>query len=79
MPPRATPVSAPAKPIFGEAIFGEAMARKPNYRFERVERERRKAERQALRDQRKAQSRDDPAALSEPPAGESADPGKSDG
>jgi hypothetical protein len=33
------------------------MARKPNYRYERAERERRKAERQAIRDQRKAENR----------------------
>jgi len=33
------------------------MARKPNYRFERSERERLQAERQARRDLRKAQGR----------------------
>ncbi len=33
------------------------MARKPNYRFERAERERRKAERRAKREQRKADAR----------------------
>jgi hypothetical protein len=41
------------------------MARKPNYRFERVERERRQAERKALRDQRKAVGRGDAAPPSE--------------
>jgi hypothetical protein len=35
------------------------MARKPNYRFERAERERLQAERQVRRDLRKARSRDD--------------------
>jgi hypothetical protein len=61
------------------AIFGEAMARKPNYRYERAERERLKAERQAVRDQRKAQDRGDGASVSgqqgQEPAGPAANPG----
>jgi len=46
------------------------MARKPNYRFERAERERLKAERRAKREERKATTRDDtdPAAPAEMPA-----------
>lgn len=49
------------------------MARKPNYRFERVERERLQAERQARRDQRKARGRDSTETSAQPPAGESND------
>jgi hypothetical protein len=45
-------------------ISGDAMARKPNYRFERAERERLQAERQARRDLRKARSRGDTAEVS---------------
>ena len=41
------------------------MPRKPNYRFERVERERKRAERKARRDQRKALGRGDAALPSE--------------
>lgn len=50
------------------------MARKPNYRFERAERERLKVERQARRDRRKARSRGDAASVSEQPAQETTDP-----
>jgi hypothetical protein len=54
------------------------MPRKPNYRFERVERERRQAERKARRDERKALGRGDAAPLSEQhEAGDAA--GKPDG
>jgi len=49
------------------------MARKPNYRFERAERERLQAERQARRDQRKAQGRGTAADASELTAHESTD------
>jgi hypothetical protein len=42
------------------------MARKPNYRYERAERERRKAERQAIRDQRKAELRGDAGSAVDP-------------
>ena len=49
------------------------MARKPNYRFERAERERLQAERQARRDLRKARSRGDTANDSELTAHEPTD------
>ena len=48
------------------------MARKPNYRFERAERERLQAERQARRDLRKARGRDG-TETSAQPVGESND------
>ena len=44
------------------------MARKPNYRFERAERERLKAERSAQRERRKSESRGDTSAPSDKPA-----------
>ena len=50
------------------------MARKPNYRYERAERERRKAERQSIRDQRKAENRGAGGSGSGLQGGESADP-----
>ena len=49
------------------------MARKPNYRYERAERERRKAERQAIRDQRKAELRGDAGSPAVDPARDSTD------
>jgi hypothetical protein len=49
------------------------MARKPNYRFERAERERLQAERQARRDLRKARSHGNAASGSEQPAHETTD------
>lgn len=49
------------------------MARKPNYRFERAERERLQAERQARRDLRKARSRGNTADVSELTARETTD------
>jgi hypothetical protein len=54
------------------------MARKPNYRFERVERERLQAERQARRDLRKARSRDATETPAQPTAGESNDAASGD-
>lgn len=42
------------------------MARKPNYRYERAERERLQAERRAQREQRKAEGRDESSAPSVP-------------
>jgi hypothetical protein len=44
------------------------MARKPNYRFERAERERLKAERHAQRERRKSEGRGEVSAPSEEPA-----------
>lgn len=49
------------------------MARKPNYRFERAERERLQAERQARRDLRKSRGRGDAATASEQPSRETTD------
>jgi hypothetical protein len=49
------------------------MARKPNYRYERAERERRKAERRAVRDQRKAESRGDATNTEQEPAQDGGD------
>ena len=49
------------------------MARKTNYRFERVERERLQAERQARRDLRKARGRDATESSAQLTAGESND------
>jgi hypothetical protein len=53
--------------------FGGSVARKPNYRFERAERERLQAERQARRDQRKARTRDEPGSPPEQGARETTD------
>jgi hypothetical protein len=55
------------------------MAHKPNYRFERAQRERRQAERQALRDLRRARNRGDTAPHSEQPAPEATDAGAKPG
>jgi hypothetical protein len=49
------------------------VARKPNYRFERAERERLQAERQARRDLRRARSRGNAGNPPEPPARETTD------
>jgi hypothetical protein len=53
------------------------MARKPNYRFERAERERLKAERRAQREQKKAESRGDAAASPEEPTATAGEPRES--
>jgi hypothetical protein len=54
------------------------MARKPNYRFERVERERLQAERQARRDLRKGRGRDGTETSAQPTASESNDTASDD-